>query len=70
MLRLLTAFVSRDGRDYVRRGAIISDTSACHGRSLCRDESPANSAGNQLKDWPALVRYHDANSKVARPSQG
>jgi lysophospholipase L1-like esterase len=24
---------------------------------------------NQLKDWPALGRYHDANSKVAAPAR-
>src|SRR5678815_4935832 len=25
---------------------------------------------NRLKDWPALGRYHEANTKVAAPAKG
>jgi lysophospholipase L1-like esterase len=69
MLRLLTAFylvmvatTFVAAQSSATPAPVTADPCAVTKAQLTQRE-------NQLKDWPALVRYHDANSKVAAPAK-
>jgi lysophospholipase L1-like esterase len=72
MLRLLTAiYLVMLGTTFVSAQTPATPTPTPVTTNPCAESSAqVTRLENRLKDWPALARYHDANTKVAAPAKG